>query len=518
VPSRSGVPQTDYHSSDLDSELIQRCLVALRGRGIPVTYAEIARLTGIPESTVSKVIRGERGLGPEFLCQLGEVAGVPVLELFMDRGWLPRDEVLRALAGPQDLSTALRDIDRLRPHLDRFAEPSLPTPVRAANALLSDPEGAERFEIRLEQVVCGSSYRTPTITLAEFSLKQGIAPFSLDRMERLAGEAGIHLPESAEEVAADPAFWSIRLELMTRTRRALSDGQEATWQGGPRHRTWLSLTQGRPAHLLVQDAIGGRQRKAGVAPWELGEESASLIVVGGRHGTGLAAPLLAEALGWQYVLIRGDVEVAPDGRVVAMHREPSAGRVRAWISAAERVEESAEAGKPWQAVILVRPAAFDTRGLSPHLERRALDLIRRTPGRVIYARTPDAYLSWWGQRIEGDHFPGGYDADEWVSRTRTIYDRLESVLAQRTAPHDLLLRPRDPEDGLEPHDPAVPAEVIDSSVRVAWTALDWVTAGKATRSGRPRAGLLAQWADALRADHQVPVPGLVDLHFGHGGS
>ncbi|MEN3541059.1 hypothetical protein AAH991_38505 [Microbispora sp. ZYX-F-249] len=469
------------------------------------TAAEISRQTGVPPSTVAKVLAYERSVQPDFLRKLGEASGIPVTRLFMEMGWLPESEVMNVLGASQHLTAALRDLARLRPYLEQVATPPLPAPLAAAHALLGDPVSAERFEVRLDQIVCGGRYRTPAITVAEFSLKDGAHPLPLHAARRLAAESGVRL-SAEEEARNDPAFWSVRLELMARTRRVLDDGQEATWQGGPDHRTWEPVARAWPAHLLVQDAVGGRQRAASVAPRSL-DRPCSLVVVGGRHGTGLAAPLLAEALGWQFVLIRGDVEVAPDGRVVPIPQDSAAGRIRAWISAAERIEEAAGAGRPWQAVILVRPAAFDGRERHPHLEARAFDLLARTRARVIYARVPDAYLSWWGRRIEGDHLPGRYDGERWARRTRGLYERLEGVLSRRTAGKDLLLHVPDPADGFAPHHPAIPDEVIDWSARVAWAAFNWV-GRELGGDGDIRTGRLAQWAALLREDLRQGVPDL----------
>ncbi|GIH22246.1 hypothetical protein Aph01nite_05560 [Acrocarpospora phusangensis] len=483
-------------------EVLGRCLGALEGQGASVSASAVARRLGRDEGLVRKVLNGERPLRPEFVRDLGVLAGVPVAELFQTLGWLPEDEVLpRAISGLADgLGAALRAFEDAQPYLAGLTVPVPAAPFTAAQVLLGDPAGAERFDVRLAQVVSPGRYRTTTATLAEFSLRPGQEPLPAAEVERLAAVAGISA-EHGDRAEHD----RVRLELRARIRAALNDGQEYSWQGDPGHRTWRSAAQRWPTHLLVQDAIGGRQLPAGARPatWA---GPATIVMIGGRHGTGPAAALLAEALGWRFVLVRPNLDVTRKGHVLAVPAGATRPRARSWQAVASHIAESYAAGTPWPAVVLVRPAVFGT--------PEAVAALRDTPARVVYARPPAEYLHWWGARIEGDHRPGEYDGAAWAGRVQQRYAELEHHLADRIAGRDLLLRLPAPARELPPHLPELPGEVMDQTVRVAWTALRWLAVdAKDTKDTRDNflSGRLRGWQTALETDPDALLPRLTDL-------
>ncbi|MCW2942251.1 MAG: family transcriptional regulator [Actinomycetia bacterium] len=487
-------------------DVFRRCLRAMEARGIPPTAAEIARRTGLDDGQVRKILKCERPVRPGFLRSLGELAGLPVSELFAELDWLPESEVLApmsaTLAG--ETHAALEALERARPHLDRLTGPALPAPLAAAGALLAVAEGAERFEVRLRQVVSGGRYRTATNGVGEFLLRPGHDALPYAEAAELAAVAGVRDLPSPVEAEADQEYWSVHLELAARTHQALNTGQEYSWQGGPGHRTWRSAAQSWPAHLLVQDLIGGSQQPEAGDPCDrpgLGP----IVVLGGRHGTGLAAALLAEALGWQFVLVRENMDVTRHGHVVGVPADARRDRTRAWVSVAGHIERTVSLGRPWKAVVMVRAAAFaDTGG--PY----AMRLLRDTPAQVVYARVPSAYLAWWAEREAGNFPPGERDGAAWADRTGSLYARLETVLRDRNSPRDLLLRVPEPRADLTPCVPEIPGEVMDWTARVAWTAIRRFGEPPGTRLGPVplRPGRLSGWRELLAADPLAIVPTL----------
>ncbi len=485
-------------------EVVNRCLRAMRRRGMPGTAADVARRLDLNDSTVRKILVGERPLRPEFLRDLGLLAGLPVAGLFQAMGWLPEDE-LPDPAGAglvAQVGAALQVIGRALPSMERLGRPGPWAPVAAAQMVLGDAEGAERFDVHLSQIASGTRYRAVTGGVAEFALKPGAAALPYARAVELAEAAGLPWRPAPHDLERHPGHSAVALELRARTHDLRRDGQEYSWQGGPGHRTWRPAARTWPAHLLVQDPIGGRQ----LVPAEdtvLGDDDRPIVVIGGRHGTGLAAALIAEALGRRFVLVRGDIDVNRHGHVLS-----SGGlrdRTNAWMSVAQHIARSSEQGPAWPVVVLVRPAAFagaGGRGVHPYAAR----LLRTTPARIVYARTPPAYLAWWGSRIEGDHQPGEYDGAAWAACARDLYAGIESVLADRPAGRDLLLRVPDPTGPLPYDVPGVPDEVMNWTARVAWAAVRWLGERDRLRPGR-----LRTWRAALAADPSAEVPRLDDL-------
>lgn len=492
-------------------EVINRCLRAMRDRGLPGSAADIARKLDLPDGSVRKTLAGQRPLKPDFLRDLGTLAGLPVAGLFQAMGWLPEDEVTDATPGMATrLTTALELLDDVLPSIERLGDPAPPAPMAAARLVLSDRTGAERFDVRLSQIVSGARYRAVTNTVAEFLLRPGATPLPYAAAEELACAAGLRWRPDPADLGRHPGHASVALELAARTHALRRDGQEYSWQGGPGHRTWRPAAQTWPTHLLVQDSIGGRQFTVAGGP-PAGHDQRPIVVVGGRHGTGPAAALLAEALGRQFVLVREDIEVTRQGQVRALPADGHRSRTGAWIAVAQHIARRADEGAGWPVVVLVRPAVFEDAGGGPPVHDYALRLLSTTPARVVYARTPAEYLAWWGARIEGDHGPGEHDGAAWAARTRRLYAHVESVLADRVAGHDLLLRVPRPSGRPSPAGPAVPAEIMDWTARVAWTAVQWLAGKKAVLPDRLRPGHLAGWRPLLTADPDATVPVLDDL-------
>ncbi|MGI8330393.1 helix-turn-helix domain-containing protein [Actinomadura scrupuli] len=481
--------------------VLDRCRKALDARGIK-SYAEIARRLGLDENTIGKIFNGRRAqrLQPEFVRALGELAGLPVHELFRTLGWLPPQEPFASESSDpgHDAGTALS------------------APLAAARALEDDLDGEGRFEVRLAPVDSGGRYRMVTNVLAEFTLRPGIAPLSYAQAERLALAAGL-LPEVGDWPGGTDDHAAIRLELMARMHRALRDGQEYSWQGDPDHRTWRPAAARWPTHLLVQDAVAGQQIPAGLDPWSCAEPR-TIVIIGGRHGVGPAAALLAEALGWQFVLVRpntnvtgtGDVRTVPVARAGDVRALPPDGRperIHAWIQAALHTEQAHREGRPWRAVILVRPAAFETH--EGRLHPYAADLLRTSPARVVYARPPWEYLYWWGNRVASGRHPEQDHGRRRAERQYARYVEIEKVLNDRLSGDDLLLRIPTPYGELPAHVPEIPDEVVDQTVRVTWAATRWLaeTTGVPVL---PRPGRLASWRALLDKD-PIQIPRLTEL-------
>ncbi|GAB3659250.1 hypothetical protein GCM10027589_20260 [Actinocorallia lasiicapitis] len=487
-----------------EQDALTRCLNAIEARGAVATAAEIGRRTGFADGQVRKILSGERPLRPEFLRGLGEYAGLRVSDLFVMVGWLPEAEALAPFTATlvDDTYAALEALEEARPRLEQLARLPSPAPVAAAEALLADVEGAERFEVRFLQIISGGRYRAVTNSVGEFLPRDGCRPLSDDALRALASRAGLRAPLDTAELGGDPVHRRFRLELLARTAAALNNGHEHSWQGGEGHRTWRSASVRHPAHLLVQDMIGGRQRTdagGGAAP---AVPPGPIVVVGGRHGLGLAGALLAQALGRRYVLVRENIDVTRHGHVVAVPSDTHRHRSRAWISVADHIARRASEGRPWPAVITVRAAAFANPDgeLDPH----AVRLLRETSARVVHVRVPDAYIDWWAERIAGNYPLGVRDGAGWAERTRAQYAALEKALLARRVHHDLLLRVPDPAAELVAHTPEVPAEVFDWTARTAWTVLRRMTNAAAT----PRPGLLADWSALLSTDPDATVPAL----------
>jgi hypothetical protein len=473
--------------------VIRDCLSALPRKGLPNTQEGIAVLTGFSVDMTKRNLKATTAdkLNPRFLRRLAESAGLSVAEQFRRVGWLPGREVPERilLELSREIGPAARRLAEAAPYFERMARPASPAHVAAAEVLHSDPRISGRFDIRLRQFVSGTRHRAVTSNVAHITLSEGHEPLPLDEALTMADDAGLSWLPDDTDLRENPAYWSIRLELMARTHPVLHNGQEYSWQGGPRHRTWRLAVDGAawPAQLLVQDAIGGRQGPLGHDPVTLRREN-TLVFIGGRHGLGLAAPILAEALGRQYVLIREMITISESALV--RDSDGRQDRTEAWAEAARMIEH--RSSDPWGAVLLVRPAVFDGPKGS-----RALSLLRETSAQVIYARPPDAYLDWWTQRSAGLYNPEDETPIRRGKRTKVLYDKVEEVLKSRpNRANDLRILVPEPDRELPAHTPEIPGEVMDWSVRVAWKA-----ARRLCRDiGDLRPGLLRDWQERLGED------------------
>ncbi|MCD0453323.1 hypothetical protein LO762_29690 [Actinocorallia sp. API 0066] len=480
---------------------VAMCLAALQESGVAQSKAEVGRRlarVGRSEDSVRKVLDHRRGLTPEFVRDLATLAGLSVTEVFGVLGWLPereiRDNALTDLA--HTMNRAVQALNEV-PDLSDLADPAPSAPLAATRALLADPEGQERFEARLFQIISGGRYRTATNAVAEFRLRDGVPPLPHADLARLVAAAGFaEPPVPGDEHAA------VRWELRARTRAALRRGQEPSWQGGAAHRTWRAAAETWPGHLLVQDSIAGQQRPIDPSPLGV-DDLDTLIVVGGRESGAQAGALLAEALGWQFVLVRPDIDLTPGGRVRTPSPRLRMARTDVWIRVAEHIARR-ESG-PWRTVVLLRPGALARDGAGPH--PYAAELLERTPAPILYLRPPAEYLTWWATRSAGNHDPGALDARALADRLAAAHQTVEEILRRRGGHADLLLRLPEPARPLEPHRPEVPAEVFDASVRAAWTAAHWLR-GRGLELRSPRPGTLARWRDALARDPDARLPTL----------
>ncbi|GAB3692755.1 hypothetical protein GCM10027589_58130 [Actinocorallia lasiicapitis] len=474
-------------------EVIARCVAAIRSRDPGLSNARIAVRMGWEESTVQAVLGRRRTLQPDFLRDLAGVAGLSVVELFSAMGWVPEAEVgsMSVPAMASEVSRMAVTLDRMRPLLELVTAEGHSAPATAVEALGRNARAAERFEARLGWVHSGARYRAITDRFAEFLPLADPLPYG-EAVEMARAEGLVWRP-SQHELADDPGFASIRLELAALTHRALSDAREWSWQGGHDHRTWQREARLWPSHLLVEDAIGGQQRPEAADP---AHADGPIVAIGGRHGLGMSDQILAAALGWQYVLVRADVGISPSGHVFHVPRDPLSGRTLAWSAVAAHVRARHEARDPWRAVILVRPAAFAGPSFDP--VRYALKALAGLPCRVLYAPPPLAFLTSWAERIAGDHRPGEYDTAAWLARTRSLYSVVERELAGRVGDLRFTLPPLLGElTGDDP--PSLPAPVLDWSVRLAEAAR------RRLASDHPvRAGLLHDHHLLLATDPLVP--------------
>ena len=411
----------------------------------------------------------------------------------------------------KSMAAVAATISRLEPQVRNILDATLtaPAPFAAAAALLTDVDGASRFDARVFTVVSGCRYRAITNGCAQFTLKPDQAPLPGDELDRLAYQAGQSWRPPTAAAELDPAYWAVDLELRCRTHAALrnADLGQSTWQGAPGTQTWAEPSTGRPAHILVQDTFGGVAQPGRSGSWS-SPAPRTLVVVGARYGAALAAAALAEALGWQFVPVRSDLEVTADDRFVPVEPERATGRVLAWTAAAQHIAQRHRAGDPWPAVVLLRPSALSGR---TETDQYAIELLRSTPASVVYVRPTPASLAWWVARQVSTALPGQFDSDRWVTHTHAELRAIERVLATRDQSRDLYLAPSDVE---VPTVPAaeIPEQVMDAEARIAWTMLDWLdlTVNRSNRSllTQLQPGTLANWLPTLAADPAAAIPRL----------
>ena len=476
----------------------------LEERGLDPRPAAMGRLFGCAAITIKKRYAGERRLPHEFVEAAAKAAGLRRIDLYLDLGWLPAEEVLATQA--DDTAQLVEQLAARFVRLsDRLAEsrPMQGSALQAAvTAVLKAPEARGRFRVTLSVIESGARYRIPTYTVAEFKLRPDAEPLPLAEAVESAAAKGIAAPSDPLETL-DPRHLAVRLELRALTEAARRNGDESTWQGDPDTRTWRSAAERWPAHLLVQSALTGASSAGGAQPWSP-REPHPLIVIGGGYGSGPAAALLAEALGWQFVLVHNGMTVTSRGEVTGVDRFWPDGRTLAWTAVARHIAERTEAD-PWRAVVLVRPQSFA--GADSIDQRGALEALRNTPARVIYAHPPAEYLEWWAARQQG--MTAGperaFDGPRWPPARTLLLERIQETLAERRSAHrDLRVELPPPDGPLDPYRPQLPGEVMDNQVRTAWAALDWlnteVNIGRPRLTDQLRPGLLAGLRTALAAD------------------
>ncbi|MBR7829841.1 hypothetical protein KDK95_26285 [Actinospica sp. MGRD01-02] len=484
--------------------VMAKIAAGLEARGEDPRPQAMGRRFGCAAVTVKKRYSGERRLPREFVEAAAQAAGLRTVDLYLDLGWLPAEEVLAPEAGStaqlvnQLATTMVRLSDRLS-----GAQPSRRTALHAAvYALLTSPTGRSRYRVTLSVVESGDRYRIPTYTVAEFKLREEAEPLPLARAVDLAAAQGIAAPERSP-APEDAGHLAERLELRALTEAARRNGDETTWQGDPNTKTWRTAAERWPAHLLVQSALTGASAAGAAAPWSP-REPHPLVVIGAGYGAGTAAALLAEALGWQFVFVHNGMTVTSRGEVMAIERSWPSGRTLAWTEVARHIAERTPVD-PWRAVVLVRPQSFA--GAQPADERGALEALRTTNARVVYARPPAPYLDWWAARQQGmtAEPDAAFDGPRWHRERSLLLERIEATLAERRPAHrDLRIELPLPDGPLDPHTPHLPAEVMDHQARTAWAVLDWlnteVNTGLPRLADHLRPSLLAGLRTSLAAD------------------
>ncbi|MEV6839616.1 hypothetical protein AB0N17_34830 [Streptomyces sp. NPDC051133] len=475
-----------FDNTEATRQFIEQCLTTLRGRRFPVGPKVIGEQLGVSESTARDYLSGKTNAVPAGFCvALGRLAQIPA------------HDVLGAL-------------DLLPPELPEPPASAAPgAPLRAVEALLHDPVGAERFAAQVLRISSGHRYRCPSHEVAHFTLRPGHAPLPYDDAEGMARLAAVEgLPE-AEKLHRDREYWSLRLELRARVERALRSAGEHSWQGDPGTDLWdrLRTADGRAPQVLVQDPVAGTSTGPVTAP---DGSRPTVLFVGGRQLIGTAAALLAQALGRQYVLVRSLTEVAQGGVLVPVRRDLVGGRTTAWTSVAAHIREQDLAGTPWPAVAVVRPYAFSARD---GLDDAALEHLRHTPARIVFCRPSTAMLAWWAKRQERTAGRARYHGSARRAETERALDAVGAVVRERARADDLMVRLPEPhrerDAGADREFAAeFPPAVADLQARIAWWVLRRLSEtdpGCLPRQLVPTSRL-AQWSELLAADPRALSP------------
>lgn len=495
------------------------CCEALAAKGIsgPVAigraYRKAMQLRGCSEAAVKSYLNGTRRPTVEFIHDLAQLADLPVTEVLSACGWIPVAE----LAGRgADLATLSAGADPAAPgpwRTEGWAPRADSAPMRAAAAVVASVSGASRFTAELSCVISGDAYPAASHDVVQFRLRDGAAPLPLERARELAQRHRLlRWPDPAttllHEEHAD--YWATRLELRVLTAEALEGAGEFTWQGEPGNRVWLVPgTADRPRQLLVQDRPAGRSHPVSARPWTA-PKALPLVFVGTRPFVGGAAALLAEALGWQFLLPHSGQELTRSGQLFSVRRSRVPGRTQSWLTFAEQARAHAERVEPWPVVVLVRPYVFEetpgSRDSGP-LSRDALDALEEIDAQVVYARPGEAMLRWWANRQRAVTPGGSFDEVTWLERNRSVLDRVEERLRRRPAGGTLMLRMPEPESPFPHFPPQLPARLADAQPRLAWRVLEWldgsVNRAQPKLAGTLAPGLLRDWSARLAAESTV---------------
>ncbi|MHC3471006.1 hypothetical protein ACYF6T_20155 [Streptomyces sp. 7R007] len=467
---------------------LEGCRAALAAAGRPCGDSALAAALNYKPETVRKYMLGDRMPPPRFVRALAEFAGVSPARVFADIGWLPRHEALTAAPyeRPSELAAAVSAISGVEAYVRRLPQARLPAPLRAVAALYDDRRAAVRFRADVAHVVSGEDYALATALVSEFRLTDGTEPLSWEDLKERALRAGFAGRLTYHPSDADPGarHGRVRAELEITVGEALRAAGEYSWQGEPGTSLWAPVAAQWPGHLLVQNCLSDLHHPA-ASPWR-GADRRPLVVIGAVWSAAYTAALVAGALGWEYVPVSSATEVH-SGRVVQGDPlDRRSGRLRGWAVTARHIEELQRLGRPWSAVILVRPYVFAE---DRHYGRIMLDLLRDTCARVLYVRPSPRYLDWWAARREltaVDRTPTGV----WRAGIDRALQRVEDVLAVRrggagvAGDGDLLLALPDPPSDPSPADPRFPGRLVDDQFRCAWRTLEWLdqTANRGRRS------------------------------------
>ncbi|ACU69183.1 transcriptional regulator, XRE family [Catenulispora acidiphila DSM 44928] len=469
----------------------------LRSTGRELTQAAVARYFGVSAETVRSWFSGRRNPGPDRVRDLARFAGVSPIEAFVDAGWLDESDVDPGRSGAGGGGDQMY------------------APEAAVHALLHDETMRARYAVRLLALESHGSYPLTTDVAAQFLLIPGAAVPALADVERLAGMARIVPSPSAAMLRRHPDYCAVRLELAAFVAEPLRWFGQYSWQGDAGSQTWRPAADRWPAQILVQDIVSGRSTEAAADGWSCRDQR-PLVLIGGRYSSSMAAAMLAGALGWQFVLVHSGTVIDRSGQVVATRRDWLSGPAEAWREVAEHVGRSHAAGRPWPAVLAARPHSFLTPDGSP--DHGALEQLRRTPARIVYARPHEAVLDWWTERQIGLSCEREYKSTALALRKQIEagFDHIEEALRARAETisaergrEDLTIRCRRPSGALDPLRPQIPDGLVDDQVRLAWRSLTWLghtsrhAAELPTRT--PRSGPLRRFKRLLEADQEASL-------------
>ena len=484
---------------------MDRLRIAYEARGERVPFARLAGHFDVSEHTVRSWISARRRVDPEIMRDLARGVALNPTELFVLAGWLEEAELSRSEAAAEPDRSA-----------DSAAEAWSARHGVAGHAvvhLLDQPELAARFTATVSKVVTRGRYPLATDTVVEFRPRPGFTPLPWAQARRQAQLENTEWEPDPELLRAYPDHCATALELMTAFNPALRDYGQFTWQGDPESAVWRETAAEWPAHLLVQDVVAGISRPAAPDPW-LPDFVRPLLVIGGRYSSGLSAALLAQGLGWQFAVVHSGTVFGPRGEAGTVRRAHDSGPRLAWSDAAEHVRKRVRPGaQPWPCVLLVRPQSFLDPSGRP--DEGALEQLRRTPARILYARPDRAHLDWWTARETNMSWRRSYapDARRWLVRLLEAQRAIESVLRDRSgeALDDVraLPAPAAPLDPAAGHAAVLPPALVDGQARLAWQVVRRLSAVERHR-GRPLAerlkpGPLASWRADLAADG-TPLP------------